>query len=239
MDIKLNGEHICITGTLPGMTRNEAFTRLKAVGGVPCESFTKKVTLMVIAANCGKSKRAKLDKAIENGQEVRVIDGHEFVEALKKAEEEQTAKAIEMAAKRKGANVKATVTKDDGVTAIVMEPEKKEDSMEKRIAELEKELKATRKELDEVWKENASLKAKKQKEVPPAPKKPQPKDAAAVVSLKTMEAWCEGKGLIASQKREGTCIWVEGESTPYREELTAMGFRFAKKRKSWYFNPAA
>ena len=110
--------------------------------------------------------------------------------------------------------------------------EKEDANMKKRIEELEAELKATRKELDEVWKENANLKAK-----PQAPKAEQ-EDAAAVVSLKQMQEWCEGKGLVASQKREGACIWVEGDSKPYADELKELGFRFAKKRKSWYC-PAA
>ena len=52
-----------------------------------------------------------------------------------------------------------------------------------------------------------------------------------------MKAWCKGKGLVASQKAEGCCIWVEGESKPYADELKGKGFRFARKRKSWYLDP--
>lgn len=106
----------------------------------------------------------------------------------------------------------------------------------------EADLKAAHKELDAVWKENAHLKAKKPQEVPPAPKAPKAErheETAAAVSLETIRKWCEGKGLIVSQKREGCCIWVEGESTAYKDELAAMGLRFSKKRKSWYINPAA
>lgn len=241
--IELKGQVVCITGTLPGMTRNEAFIRLKAVGGEPCERFTKKVTLMVRASSAGKSKLGKLDKAIADGQKVRVIDGHEFLEALKAAEAEQTAKAIEQAAKRRGAKVEAKVTEHADVKAFEMVP-KKEDGMEKRIAELEKELKAARKELDAVWKENAQLKAKKQepKSVPPAPKAPKSEDAAAVVSLESMQKWCEGKGLKAKQTNEKASIWVLGPSTPYKKELEDMGARWGTSKKygkGWYIAPSA
>lgn len=244
--INLSGAHVCITGTLAGMTRSEAFTRLKLVGGIPCERFKSEVTLMVVAAKAGKGKREKAEAAIAKGQEVRVIDGHEFVEALKAAEQAQEARAIELAAKRKaGAEIKATVKEEADVTAVVIEPkEKRMEELMKELEQLKAELKSTRKELDTVWKENANLKAKKPepKEVPPAPKAPkaEPVEAtAAAVSLKSMQEWCEGKGLIASQKREGTCIWVEGDSKAYADELKELGFRFAKKRKSWYLNPAA
>ena len=349
----LKGERVCITGTLPGMTRSEAFTRLKLAGGVPCERFTSKVTLLVIAAYAGKSKRDKAESAIAKGQKVRVVNGTEFVKALneqgktageRKMEEHMTKKeskkegvnreglaellyalAIDRASqdphnKLKEGNaspnsatyvwrlqkdgrlkhedfgnftswyldgdfvtcierryskrkvelyypeIKPAQHKEDevmkrrteqklaehGVKAEqkkeapkVKAPKapKKEDTLEKRIAELEAELKKRNAELDEVWKENERLKAAKQASKAPEPKaepKPAPKSgevAPAEISLAAMEKWCEGKGLIASQKREGCCIWVEGESKPYADELKEMGFRFAKKRKSWYLDP--
>lgn len=248
----LKGERVCITGSLATMTRSEAFIRLKAVGGIPCERFNGKVTLFVIAANAGRDKRKKADAAIAKGQAVKVVDGTEFLEALAKAEEGLKAKAgKQMAAKAKSkAKSKAEAEVDvkvhpekGGVQAIEMAPKKEErmKELENELKELRAELKATRKELDDVWKENASLKARKpeRKEVPPAPKAPKGKvkDAAAVVSLKAMQEWCEGKGLVATQKAEGCCIWVEGDSKPYADELKERGFRFAKKRKSWYFDP--
>lgn len=361
----LKGERVCITGTLPGMARSEAFTRLKLAGGISCEKFSGKVTMFVIAANAGRDKREKAERAIAKGQKVRIVSGTEFVRALneqgktagERKQEEHMAKkqgkkegvnrdglaellyalAIDRAAKEPDnrltegnaspnsatyvwrlqkdgrlkhegfgnytswyldgefvtcierrysarkihlhyPEIKPAAHRDDvvmkrrteqklaehgvkadvkvaevadGVTAITVEPPKnapkpakkqapkppakpkkvEEDvEMKKRIEELEAELKATRKELDEVWKENATLKAK--------PQAPKVEQAAAVVSLESMTKWCEGKGLIASQKREGACIWVEGDSKPYADELKEMGFRFAKKRKSWYF-PAA
>ena len=169
-------------------------------------------------------------------------------------------------AKNEGCDVEVEVSNpEDGVQAIEIKPitpppvkaeqkkeapkvkapkaPKKEDTLEKRIAELEAELKKRNAELDEVWKENERLKAAKQASKAPEPKaepKPAPKSgevAPAEISLAAMEKWCEGKGLIASQKREGCCIWVEGESKPYADELKEMGFRFAKKRKSWYLDP--
>lgn len=267
--VNINGEHVCITGTLPGMTRKEAFARLKAVGGVPCERFNKKVTLFVITDKAGRDKRKKLEKAIADGQEMRVIEGHEFLEALKEAEAEQAAKAVEQAAKRKGAKIDVKVHPEEGgVQAIEMTPKKEErmedlkKQLEKVQAELrdmkanafmwetqakenEKELKAARKELDGVWKENANLKAKREpKDIPPAPKAPNEKeqDAAATVSLEQMQAWCEGKGLKAKQTNEASSIWVLGPSKPYKDELIEMGARWGTSKKygkGWYINPSA
>lgn len=247
MAINLENEKVCITGTLPGMTRSEAFIRLKAVGGEPCERFTKKVSLFVIAAAAGRDKRKKADKAIADGQELRVVSGHEFVEALKAAEAEQTAKAIEQAAKRRKAKVEAKVTEHADVTAIEMTPKKEDsmiDEMKKQLEEMQAELKAARKELDAVWKENAQLKAKKQepKSVPPAPKAPKDKDTAAVVSLETMQKWCEGKGLKAKQTNETASIWVLGPSKEYKDELIEMGARWGTSKKygkGWYIAPSA
>jgi len=263
--IKLQGERVCITGTLPTMTRGEAFTRLKLVGGVPCERFNKKVTLFVIAAKAGRDKRKKAEAAIANGQKVRIVDGHEFVEALKAAEQEQTAKAVEKAAKHKaGADVKATVNEvGTGVTAIVMEPKEKEDNvveeLKKQVEELRAELKSTRKELDEVWKENAHLKAKPKAEVPPAPKAPKHEKvetAAAAVSLSFMDMDAEGAERCMEVIREavrpgiedGTVsvrwkgktlapIRVEGATKPFHDELDELGLRWAGKSKYWYLSP--
>ena len=68
--------------------------------------------------------------------------------------------------------------------------------------------------------------------------KPKPEDAAAVVSLEYMKAWCsEREDVIATQKREGCCIWVEGVTKPYQAELKELGFRWGKSRKAWYFDP--
>lgn len=148
------------------------------------------------------------------------------------------ARKVEQAAPVK---VEATVTEHADVTAIEIKPTKKEDNdMENRIKELEEQLKATRAELDAVWKENEHLKrSKPEPKAEPKAETPKPKaDVPTTVTLETMQAWCEGKGLIATQKREGTCIWVEGESKPYADELKELGFRFAKKRKSWYLTPA-
>ena len=139
--------------------------------------------------------------------------------------------------------VEATVTEHADVTAIEIKPTKKEDNdmeLKKRIEELEAELAKRNAELESVWKENEQLKRKSEEPKPePKAKTPEPKaDVPTTVTLETMQAWCDGKGLIATQKREGTCIWVEGASKPYADELKELGFRFAKKRKSWYLTPA-
>ncbi len=69
------------------------------------------------------------------------------------------------------------------------------------------------------------------------PEKPAP-GTAIEVSLKTMEAWCKERNLLATQKREGCCIWVSGDSKPYAKQLKEMKFRWAPRRKAWYFDPS-
>lgn len=167
----------------------------------------------------------------------------DIVKMLNQADE------IERAAKEKaGADVKATVNDmGDGVTAVVIEPKKEGTDMaenkrieelEAALAELKAELKARNDELEQVWKENESLKRKPEPKPEPEPEVKAEHETVAEVSLSAMQEWCEGKGLIATQKREGACIWVEGDSKPYADELKELGFRFAKKRKSWYFTAA-
>jgi len=70
-------------------------------------------------------------------------------------------------------------------------------------------------------------------EKPKAPKK-EPVEQAAEVSLESMRKWCEGKNAVATQKREGCPIWIEGDTKPFQAELKEMGFRWAPKRKGWY-----
>lgn len=69
-------------------------------------------------------------------------------------------------------------------------------------------------------------------------------DTAAIaeaITLETMREWCEGKGLKAKQKREGSPIWVFGQSKPYKDELKAMGFAWGTSKsygKGWYYRKA-
>ena len=76
-------------------------------------------------------------------------------------------------------------------------------------------------------------KVKPKADKPKAPKPPKAEQPAEV-SLESMTEWARERGLVASQKNPTACIWVEGESKPYADELKQLGFRFAKKRKSWY-----
>ena len=137
---------------------------------------------------------------------------------------------------------------DDGITAVTIEPpkpekkqppkapakpkEKEDEGMKKRIAELEAQLKATRAELETVWKENEVLKAKPE---------PKPVEVAATVSLSAlteqMQAWCKDReNVSARRKNEQLCtpVRVEGDTKPYKEELTELGFRYSKKG-FWYY----
>lgn len=224
--LNLKGERVCITGTLQGMTRSEAFTRLKLAGGIPSESFTKKTTVLVIAANSGRDKRQKAEKAIENGQKVRIASGTEFLEALKSSRKEGFAEAFARKCKEEtGIDMEVRPVPGGGYTARVKGANVED--LTKRIAELEEELRKAK---------QPTVAEKPKPEKPKAPKPPKQAEAAIEISLEFMREWCEGKNVVATQKREGCCIWVKGDSKPYQEELKDMGFRWAK-HKGWYFDP--
>ena len=71
---------------------------------------------------------------------------------------------------------------------------------------------------------------------PKPPAKPKQVEAAAEVSLETMRKWCKSRpNTVATQVREDCPIWVEGETKPYQAELKELGFRWAPRRKGWYF----
>ena len=68
----LAGETLVITGTLSGMTRDEARDAARAAGATVTDSVSKKTTLLVVGAEAG----SKLRKAQELG--VTIIDEDEF-----------------------------------------------------------------------------------------------------------------------------------------------------------------
>jgi DNA ligase (NAD+) len=72
----LRGETIVITGTLTGMTRDEARDAARAAGATVTDSVSKKTTLLVVGAEAG----SKLRKAQELG--VRIVDEAQFQELL-------------------------------------------------------------------------------------------------------------------------------------------------------------
>ena len=120
--------------------------------------------------------------------------------------------------------------------------------LEDKVKELEAELSKAKAELEDVWKENEMLKRSTQQTEAPEPEskaEPAPKsDEAATfeVSLETMQAWCEGKGLKAKQMNERSSIWVLGPSLPYKDELETMGARWGTSKKfgkGWYISPSA
>ena len=65
-----------ITGTLAGMTRDEARDAARAAGATVTDSVSKKTTLLVVGADAG----SKLRKAQELG--VRIVDEAQFQELL-------------------------------------------------------------------------------------------------------------------------------------------------------------
>jgi DNA ligase (NAD+) len=75
----LAGQVFVVTGTLAGMTREEAHERLRRLGAEIGTAVTKKTTCLVV----GESAGSKLAKARELG--VRTIDEREFLELVRKA----------------------------------------------------------------------------------------------------------------------------------------------------------
>lgn len=66
-------------------------------------------------------------------------------------------------------------------------------------------------------------------------------NVAESVTLDTVREWCEGKGLIAEQKRDGCAIWVLGRANAYKDELKAMGFARGKSKsygRGWFIRTA-
>ena len=67
----------------------------------------------------------------------------------------------------------------------------------------------------------------------------EPVETAAQVTLETLRERFGGKDNVAvTQKREGTPIWVEGDTRQLRDELMELGFKWAPKRKGWYLKTA-
>jgi len=75
----LAGQVFVVTGTLAGMTREEAHERLRRLGAEIGTTVTKKTTCLVV----GESAGSKLAKARELG--VRTVDEQEFLELVRKA----------------------------------------------------------------------------------------------------------------------------------------------------------
>ncbi|MEM8885533.1 MAG: NAD-dependent DNA ligase LigA [Planctomycetota bacterium] len=73
---KLDGEVVVLTGTLSGMTRDEAKARLQALGASVGSSVTKKTTMLVAGEKAG----SKLKKAKE--LEIRILDEDALLELL-------------------------------------------------------------------------------------------------------------------------------------------------------------
>ena len=122
------------------------------------------------------------------------------------------ARKVEDKLEAEGAKAKVAVSESDGVTAIAIEPPK--------VAPKPKAPKAEK---------------PKAPKPPKAPEQSKPiEDAAAVVSLESMREWVKRGNMVATQKREGCAIWVEGETKPFQAELKELGFRWSPKRKSWY-----
>ena len=75
-ELHWNGLTFVVTGTLSSMTRREAETRIKALGGAVTSSVTRKTNFLV----AGESAGSKLDTA--NRLETRILDESNFLQLL-------------------------------------------------------------------------------------------------------------------------------------------------------------
>lgn len=75
-DSAFAGKTVVLTGTLPGLSRDDAKARIEALGGRVAASVSKKTDLVVAGDDAG----SKLDKAAELG--VRVVSPDEFADML-------------------------------------------------------------------------------------------------------------------------------------------------------------
>ena len=71
------GVHVVVTGTVPGMTREQAFEAVEAAGGTAQKTVSGKTDLLVFGDGAG---RRKAEAAAEKG--VRVIDAAAFLRIL-------------------------------------------------------------------------------------------------------------------------------------------------------------
>ena len=72
----LSGKNVCVTGTIPGMNRDEAQEAVTALGGKAVSGVNSKTDLLVVGAGGG----GKMAKAVELG--VKTITGEEFAAML-------------------------------------------------------------------------------------------------------------------------------------------------------------
>jgi DNA ligase (NAD+) len=72
----LSGKNVCVTGTIPGMNRDEAQEAVTALGGKAVSGVNSKTDLLVVGDGGG----GKMAKAVELG--VKTITGEEFAAML-------------------------------------------------------------------------------------------------------------------------------------------------------------
>lgn len=94
----LYGEMVVITGKLPyGISRRVAWNTIASLGGQPQQNITKKTTLIIIgdwdtatlspgAANSSKYRKAMTLR--QAGQDIEIMNGHDFVALVDEALEE-------------------------------------------------------------------------------------------------------------------------------------------------------
>ena len=78
------GLNICVTGTLPGMTRADANTVIRSLLGTPESDVTKKTNILVTGEKT--ASKSKIAKAKQNG--IPVWDGPKFFAMIAQAQEQ-------------------------------------------------------------------------------------------------------------------------------------------------------
>lgn len=85
----IKGKHIAITGLLMFYKRNEAFDRIRDLGGIPQENVTKKTDYLVVGhyrknsiTNGMSNKRMLAERYISQGCSIRIIKEDMFLPML-------------------------------------------------------------------------------------------------------------------------------------------------------------
>jgi hypothetical protein len=85
----LRDAEVCITGDLSSLEREEALSIVTRLGGTPKRSVTRTLDFLVVGTDAGCTKVFNAEKNIQDGSHLRMITETDFLELIKRTEEEQ------------------------------------------------------------------------------------------------------------------------------------------------------